>query len=124
MRADDDLFVCGSLVDALQRSGLDAAAQSRLYECLEDLDDAQQNGWDSLSLQLGRLRLLILSDETEQSLELLATLFDRGMRATGILLNDPVLSRLGGTEAYQDVVDRTRGAVEKARNEIAALPPK
>ncbi|MCB1773356.1 MAG: winged helix-turn-helix domain-containing protein, partial [Gammaproteobacteria bacterium] len=48
-RADEDVFVCGALVDALQRSGAQARAAKELADCREDLADAEQQGWNSLS---------------------------------------------------------------------------
>ncbi|MEL7043402.1 MAG: hypothetical protein AAGL66_00060, partial [Pseudomonadota bacterium] len=81
IRADDDLYACASLVDALQRSGDPEAAATQLSECLADLSAAEAQGWNSLSMMVSDIRLAVLQNDDASARARLPALFSRGLRS-------------------------------------------
>ena len=123
-RADEDLFVCGSLVDALARSGSADRAAAELVECSSDLADARQQGWNSLSLAIGSVRIAVLAGDSTQASAQLETLFDTGLRNRALLRDDPVLSRLSATASYQTLFTQIGTAVAEARAQLRQVDPR
>lgn len=118
-RADDDVFACASLVDAKRRSGRTAEADDLLVRCEEDLKNADEQGWNSLSLAISRVRMAVLRGDPQAG-ELLTPLFERGFRNPALLSNDPVLKRLEQSTAYRRLFEQTAGAIDAAWKKIAA----
>ncbi|MCB1775044.1 MAG: hypothetical protein KDI88_15625, partial [Gammaproteobacteria bacterium] len=79
-----------------------------------------QQGWNSLSLAVGKLRLAVLAGDTGLASSLLAALFDKGMRNQALMQADPVLSRLATTAPYRELLARIGETVHAARNRQAA----
>lgn len=122
-RADDDLFACGSLVDALARSGRSPEAADQLSKCNENRDNAEHDGWDSLSMTVSSIRLAVLGGNLARARRQLAQLFDMGLRNEPILVNDPVLNRLGDTGEYRTLLTHVRQSVTDARRSIGFAAP-
>lgn len=118
-KADDDLYACASLADALKRSGDDDAAAAQLAQCQAQRSSVQAQGWDSLSMRVSEIRLAVLMGNADQARGLLGDLFERGLRNAPILANDPIITRLQDSEEYEGLVSKIRDAVEAARLSIA-----
>jgi DNA-binding winged helix-turn-helix (wHTH) protein/TolB-like protein/Flp pilus assembly protein TadD len=118
-RADDDIFVCLSLTDAMQRNNLTSEAEGQLSRCEQDMQNATNQGWDTNSLTISRVRLAILHDDEQSAVQLLDTLFERGFRNPSLLLNDPILKRLQPSESYQRLLDQATDAINADWKAIA-----
>ena len=118
-RADDDIFVCLSLVDALRRSDRIEEAEDRLARCEEELQNAGRQGWDSQALAISRVRLAVLRGDQQGANQQLEALFDRGFRSKPLLLLDPILQTLQQSSTYQHVLKEIVSAVDTARKEIS-----
>ncbi|MFK7828308.1 MAG: winged helix-turn-helix domain-containing tetratricopeptide repeat protein [Congregibacter sp.] len=117
-RADDDVYACASLADALGRIGKLDAAAAQLSECVADLSAASQHGWNSLSMIISEARLAVLENDIVRARDQLPVLFERGLRNAPILVNDPIIARLSATDEYQSLLSNIRNAVETARQSI------
>lgn len=117
-RADDDVYACTSLADALARSGKRRAAADQLSQCLADLRLAEGQGWDSLSMMISKVRLAVLTNETDTARRQLSALFERGLRNQPIIANDPVISRLRGSDEYEALKSNMQEAVDTALRSI------
>ncbi|MEM8489879.1 MAG: winged helix-turn-helix domain-containing protein [Pseudomonadota bacterium] len=114
-KADDDLYACASLADAQARSGSAGAAATQLASCREDLSAAEQQGWNSLSLMISRIRLAILQGDEAAARSQLSLLFAVGLRNEPILVNDPILDAVRETAEYNRLVKEIRESVELAK---------
>jgi len=118
-RADDDIFVCLSLADAMQRTDLFSAAKDQLSRCEQDMQHAIDQAWDTNSLTISQVRLAILRGDQKTANQLLDTLFERGFRNRTLMLNDPILNRLEHSDAYQRLLAQVAKAIEEGRDTIS-----
>lgn len=111
-RADDDVFVCISLADALHRSDRNAESVDLLDRCEEEMSIVSKQGWNTGSLAISRVRLAIMRGDQHAADQLLEALFGYGFRNQALMLSDPILKRLETSEAYQRLHTRVVNAIE------------
>jgi DNA-binding winged helix-turn-helix (wHTH) protein/TolB-like protein/Flp pilus assembly protein TadD len=116
---DDDIFVCGSIVLALRKTGADDAAAPKLDGCRQDLVEARTLGWGSRSLMMGATRLAILAGDRDEAGRLMSQFYDAGFRNLSLLAIDPLFQELASTDVHQQLEARIRADIDSSWRVIA-----
>ena len=83
-----------------------SARQSERFElALQALQIAEEQGIGAVQIGVERIRIDILSGETDAAIVGLAELVENGFTAVAFIRNDPILGRLAGNEAFDELTD-------------------
>jgi hypothetical protein len=83
-----------------------SARQSERFElALQALQIAEEQGIGAVQIGVERIRIDILNGETDAAIVGLAELVENGFTAVAFIRNDPILGRLAGNEAFDELTD-------------------
>lgn len=104
---------------AWARLAVSARKAERYDTALNALEKAEEQGFGAIQIGVERVRLDVLTGDTDAAIEKLQALLDAGFTAVAFIRNDPILGSLAGNEAFDRMTDELEKLAYPCENDPA-----